>query len=147
MSALVRPVCGRANTMLSIFTASTGPSALTGLPVNGDRSWRGAGADVHGVPLGRAGDDRPSRAGDDRPSRRNATTPSTMAAASEADPIMTARRLSIMLYCPPGPVVRRGRPRRSGRVVAARRRGPPRSASPGVSYLFLDRRAAFTLAL
>ena len=38
MSADWSPVCGRASTMLSIFTASTGPSARTGSPVNGSSS-------------------------------------------------------------------------------------------------------------
>jgi len=41
MSASVSPVCGRAGTLLSIFTASTGVSEDTGSPVNGDRSWAG----------------------------------------------------------------------------------------------------------
>src|SRR5215469_1579596 len=36
MSALVNPVCGRANTMLSIFTASTGRGPAACSPVNGD---------------------------------------------------------------------------------------------------------------
>ena len=36
MSAWVSPVCGRAFTMLSIFTASTRFSEGTGSPVNGD---------------------------------------------------------------------------------------------------------------
>src|SRR5690348_5446814 len=48
------PVCGRAYTMLSIFTASTRPSDLTGLPVNGSssgpRGFVGVGC---GVTLGR----------------------------------------------------------------------------------------------
>src|SRR5271165_3408528 len=35
------PVCGRASTMLSIFTARTGLSARTGSPVNGEYSWVG----------------------------------------------------------------------------------------------------------
>src|SRR5215471_8284448 len=39
MSAWVSPVHGRAPAALSIFTASTGLSEGTGLPVNGDRSW------------------------------------------------------------------------------------------------------------
>ena len=39
MSAWVSPVCGLAFTMLSIFTASTRFSEVTGSPVNGDRSW------------------------------------------------------------------------------------------------------------
>src|SRR5690349_6602950 len=39
MSARVSPVCGRAFTMLSIFTASTRFSEVTGSPVNGDHSW------------------------------------------------------------------------------------------------------------
>ena len=39
MSADCSPVCGRAVTMLSIFTASTGLSARTGSPVNGEYSW------------------------------------------------------------------------------------------------------------
>src|SRR5580698_10867059 len=39
MSADWSPVCGRAVTMLSIFTASTGLSARTGSPVNGEYSW------------------------------------------------------------------------------------------------------------
>src|SRR5215470_19328951 len=38
MSAAFSPVCGRAWTMLSIFTASTGPSLATGSPVNGEVS-------------------------------------------------------------------------------------------------------------
>ena len=38
MSADCSPVCGLASTMLSIFTASTGPSDLTGSPVNGSSS-------------------------------------------------------------------------------------------------------------
>src|ERR1700739_4976947 len=53
MSADCSPVCGLAYTMLSIFTASTGPSALTGSPVNGSSSGPLAGA---GAALGRAGD-------------------------------------------------------------------------------------------
>src|SRR5215469_8866400 len=47
MSAWVRPVCGLAYTMLSIFIASTRFSDGTDSPVNGDRIWRasdGAGA-------------------------------------------------------------------------------------------------------
>ena len=36
MSAPVSPVCGRAWARLSILTASTGPSAGTGSPVNGE---------------------------------------------------------------------------------------------------------------
>src|SRR5262252_2430087 len=43
MSAWVRPVCGLAFTMLSIFTVSTRFSEGTGSPVNGDRSWRACG--------------------------------------------------------------------------------------------------------
>src|SRR6266851_2165973 len=39
MSASVSPVCGRACARLSIFTASTGPSADTGSPVNGENNW------------------------------------------------------------------------------------------------------------
>src|SRR5487761_1656147 len=39
MSADCSPVCGRAVTMLSILTASTGSSARTGSPVNGEYSW------------------------------------------------------------------------------------------------------------
>ena len=42
MSADCSPVCGLAFTMLSIFTASTGPSARTGSPVNGSSSGPGA---------------------------------------------------------------------------------------------------------
>src|SRR5690242_19022008 len=38
MSAAFTPVCGRAAARLSIFTASTGPSLVTGSPVNGDTS-------------------------------------------------------------------------------------------------------------
>jgi hypothetical protein len=43
MSALASPVHGRPRTVLSTFTASTGPSECTGSPVNGDRSWGGEG--------------------------------------------------------------------------------------------------------
>src|SRR5260370_2375338 len=43
MSAWLSPVCGRANTMLSNFTASTRFNEGTGSPVNGDRNG-GAGA-------------------------------------------------------------------------------------------------------
>ena len=39
MLALLSLVCDRAWAMLSIFTASTGPSFVTGLPVNGDAAW------------------------------------------------------------------------------------------------------------
>ncbi len=48
MSAELMPVCGRANTMLSIFTASTRRSDLTGSPVNGDSSrwWLATGWNV-----------------------------------------------------------------------------------------------------
>src|SRR6516225_195331 len=47
MSAWVSPVCGRAFTMLSIFTARTLFSAGTGSPVNGDLScWLGVGEGV-----------------------------------------------------------------------------------------------------
>jgi len=51
MSAPVSPVCGRAAARLSIFTASTGPGAGTGSPVNGENN-RGApaGADPGGAP-------------------------------------------------------------------------------------------------
>ena len=50
-SADCSPVCGLAYTMLSIFTASTGPSDLTGSPVNGSSSGPvGVGC---GVGLGR----------------------------------------------------------------------------------------------
>src|SRR5580700_3456412 len=57
MSAAISPVCGRAYTMLSILTASTGPSDDTGSPVNGDSSWVGDGggvgvADAVGLGLG-----------------------------------------------------------------------------------------------
>src|SRR5262245_57204487 len=38
MSAWLTPVCGRASTRLSIFTASTGRGPGTGSPVKGDRS-------------------------------------------------------------------------------------------------------------
>ena len=38
MSACVSPVCGRASTMLSIFTARTVLSFFTRSPVNGERS-------------------------------------------------------------------------------------------------------------
>src|ERR1035438_7583910 len=48
MSALVRPVGGRAAAMLSIFTASTRPSDFTGSPVNGDSN----GCAACGVGLG-----------------------------------------------------------------------------------------------
>jgi hypothetical protein len=43
MSAWLSPVCGRAFTMLSIFTASTGPRDVTGSPVNGEVSGRCSG--------------------------------------------------------------------------------------------------------
>ena len=51
MSASVSPVCGRAGARLSIFTASTGPGAATGSPVNGENSDRGepVGAGLAGV--------------------------------------------------------------------------------------------------
>src|SRR5437868_3538732 len=55
MSAAFSPVCGRARTMLSIFTASTGPREVTGSPVNGEVSGPVAAAgEVAGLP-GRAG--------------------------------------------------------------------------------------------
>src|SRR5271165_3446771 len=58
MSADWSPVCGRAVTMLSIFTASTGLSARTGSPVNGEYSCVettrvGAGCGCRGI-VGRA---------------------------------------------------------------------------------------------
>src|ERR1700757_5129941 len=58
MSADWSPVCGRAVTMLSIFTASTGLSARTGSPVKGEYSWVettrvGAGCGCRGI-VGRA---------------------------------------------------------------------------------------------
>ena len=46
MSAWVSPVCGRAFTMLSIFTASTRFSEDTGSPVNGDSNGRAVGEGV-----------------------------------------------------------------------------------------------------
>ncbi len=74
MSAWVRPVCGRAYTMLSIFTASTRFSDGTGAPVNGDRSRAvGAGA---GVPLPQP--DSTSSA----PVTRPAKTPAAVTAAA-----------------------------------------------------------------
>src|SRR6266545_7692081 len=58
MSARVRPVGGRASTTLSILTASTGRSAFTRSPVNGDISglaglWTGTGTG-EGVGVGEA---------------------------------------------------------------------------------------------
>src|SRR5450755_2306476 len=54
MSALVSPVCGRACAMLSIFTARTRRSAVTGSPVKGDSSCAGEAlelcAGLAGVP-------------------------------------------------------------------------------------------------
>jgi hypothetical protein len=55
MSASVSPVWGRAGARLSIFTASTGPSADTGSPVNGEDN-RG-----ESVGPGRGGTLRPGR--------------------------------------------------------------------------------------
>src|SRR6516165_5775392 len=53
MSEPVSPVCGRAGARLSILTASTGPSAETGSPVNRDpNAGEPAGAGLSGVPLG-----------------------------------------------------------------------------------------------
>jgi hypothetical protein len=54
MSARVSPVCGRAFTILSIFTASTRSSEVTGSPVNGDRSWTGGGGLRYRRPLAAA---------------------------------------------------------------------------------------------
>ena len=59
MSTDRSPVGGRACLMLSIFTASTGPSAGTGSPVNGESSR--AAPDV-GDGAGGAGADDPVRA-------------------------------------------------------------------------------------
>jgi hypothetical protein len=50
MSAAFSPVCGRACTMLSIFTASTGPGEVTGSPVNGEVSEPVAAACVPAGP-------------------------------------------------------------------------------------------------
>src|SRR5260370_33130760 len=58
MSAAVRPVGGRASTMLSVFTASTGPSDFTSSPVAGDRRGT-AGRGGGGAGLGRRFGGRP----------------------------------------------------------------------------------------
>src|ERR1700730_8428607 len=57
-SADCRPVCGRAVTMLSILTARTRPSFLTGSPVNGATSWVGRGTVGGGGGGGRGGERR-----------------------------------------------------------------------------------------
>ena len=52
VGAGVSPVCGRARARLSIFTASTGPSADTGSPVNGeDNRGESDGPGFGGAPL------------------------------------------------------------------------------------------------
>jgi len=75
MSAWVSPVCGRAFTMLSIFTASTRFSAGTGSPVNGD-SWCGVGEGVAAAGFACP----PPRSASSRP----ATKPATMTTAATA---------------------------------------------------------------
>ena len=92
MSALVRPVCGRASTMLSIFTASTGPSVLTGSPVKGDTSGTAAWA---------ACGTWPRLAGDELPLSRTAVTATPAAAAAEQEPIAIVRRLNLIRHAPP----------------------------------------------
>src|SRR5690348_10577162 len=81
MSALVRPVCGRAGARLSIFTASTGPGEDTGSPVNGENSWPVASgaAGFTGVP------------GPGHSTAMTAATSPITATAAET-PIMTFRR-------------------------------------------------------
>src|SRR5271165_6139583 len=70
MSADRSPVQGRACLMLSIFTASTGPSASTGSPVNGDTS-----AAPGGDPDGGAGADDPVNATISQTARARAAAP------------------------------------------------------------------------
>src|SRR5262249_31213177 len=86
MSASGRPVCGRAYTMLSIFTASTRFRDFTLSPVNGDRSGPWAcrvglcvGAGLGGGPA--LGDGVPPRA---RPIVAAAATPATAPVAERA---------------------------------------------------------------
>src|SRR5690348_7314392 len=80
MSAPVSPVCGRAGARLSIFTASTGPSADTGSPVNGENSWPGTSA------AGFAGVPGPGC------STTTIAATSPMTATAAETPIMTFRR-------------------------------------------------------
>src|SRR5258708_2205580 len=51
-SAAESPACGRARTILSIFTAITGPRLATGSPVNGDTSRGGGAAGADLLPAG-----------------------------------------------------------------------------------------------
>src|ERR1039457_7464556 len=95
MSALVSPVGGRACATLSIFTASTGPRAGTGSPVNGENSWDG------GLPVLVAATGWLGRTGVEWLVSARATTAMTIAAAAELDPITIVRRLNLMRPSPP----------------------------------------------
>src|SRR5450755_2982935 len=101
MSALVSPVGGRACTTLSILTASTGPRARIGSPVNGENSWAG-GVLVLGEATGREA--LAGRAGVERLASTTATTAMAIAPATDADPITIVRRLNLMRPSPPGAV-------------------------------------------
>src|SRR5229473_3055829 len=98
MSARLSPVCGRAFTMLSILTASTGPSDVTGSPVNGEtRCWT---TGVTGREPGPAG------AGRARTTNRPTTTRTQPAAAP------SAARMIVRRFCitTPAPESVPGRP-------------------------------------
>src|SRR5260370_40546852 len=79
MSAAASPVRGLAGARLSIFTVSTGPSAATGSPVNGEVS-----ADERDGP-GREGVPRPG-------STTTSATDSPVATATANAPLTTDRR-------------------------------------------------------
>src|SRR5271165_4216595 len=85
MSADRSPVGGRACLMLSILTASTGPSAGTGSPVNGDSS-----AALRGDADGGAGPDEPVSATISQTPRARAATPAgTLIAITRWRGVMT----------------------------------------------------------
>src|SRR5215471_15617730 len=135
------PVCGRASTMLSIFTASTGLSERTRSPVNGEyntgltcfggtRSGSGRGRDA-GTSCGLACASPPERA-----TMRVIVSASRAAPAAGKPTLKSTRRSLVILGLPPGSLL----VARSAvylfppvRMVCGRRRGTRRfqDAPPG----------------
>src|SRR5260370_36100518 len=93
MSAAVSPVCGRAGARLSIFTASTGPSAATGSPVKGE---------VSAAEL--AGPGRGGATGLPRPGRTTTSATARPVAAAAPDIPITLFRRRPLIADPPRPL-------------------------------------------
>src|SRR5215831_10022129 len=106
MSAWVSPVHGRAPAALSIFTARTGLSEGTGLPVNGDRSW-GEG-DGEGDAGGEGEGDVTAAVGRTGPLLLSTSSPPTTRSVRTM-PMATVKVIRCRLHAMTHPAPRQGR--------------------------------------